>query len=131
MHEIIVEVHAARGDRDRARTYIAAITRRYRDELNADPPASISRPLERATRSAAEPLLRLDVQARALLDIANIRFKAGDFTGAREIALRAARRAADSGDRALEARALIRGSTAYTAARVGTPREGTSLLPRA
>src|SRR5919204_2974940 len=94
LHELIVEIHAGRGDRERARTYIAAITRRYRDELNADPPASISRPLERAPRSAAEPLLRLDVQARALLDIANVRLQAADFASARDIALRAARQAA-------------------------------------
>ena len=131
LHELIVEIHVARGDRERARSYLASIQRRYREELAIDAPVSIARPLDRATRSTAEPLLRLDVQARALLDIANIRFKAGDFTGAREIALRAARRAAERGDRALEARALIRGSTAYTAAGVGTAREWTSLLQRA
>src|SRR5919201_3127669 len=131
MHEIIVEVHAARGDRDRARTYIAAITRRYRDELDADPPASISRPLERAPRSPAEPLLRLDVQARALLDIAKVRMQAADFASARDIALRAARQAAESGDRALEARALIVGSKTYTAGCLGTAREWISALQRA
>ncbi len=131
LHELVVEIHAARGDRERARTYIAGLERRYRDELNMDPPASISRPLERAPRSAAEPLLRLDVQARALLDTAQIRFWAGSFESARDISLRAARQAAESGDRALEARALILGSTTYTEGGLGSAREWTGLLQRA
>src|SRR5438093_3550715 len=131
LHELIVEIHAARGDRERARTYVAGLTRRYRDELAIEPPASISRPLERAPRSAAEPLLRLDVQARALLDIAKVRFWAGDSASARDIALRAARQAGESGDRALEARALILGSTTYTGGGLGTAREWTSHLQRA
>src|SRR5436309_980296 len=66
LHELIVEIHTARGDRERARTYVAGLARRYRDELAMEPPASISRPLDRPARTAAEPLLRLDVQARAL-----------------------------------------------------------------
>jgi DNA-binding SARP family transcriptional activator/predicted negative regulator of RcsB-dependent stress response len=131
LHELIVEIHTARGDRDRARTYIAGLGRRYRDELSIEPPASISRPLERPARTAAEPLLRLDVQARSLFDIANVRFWAGDSSSARDIALRAARQAGESGDRALEARALILGSTTYTGGGLGTPREWTSHLQRA
>src|SRR5207245_8352418 len=131
LHELVVEIHTARGDRDRARTYVASLARRYREELAMEPPASISRPLERAARSAAEPLLRLDVQARALLDIARVRFWAGDFDSARDIALRAARQAGESGDRALEARALILGSTTYTGGGLGTAREWTSHLQRA
>src|SRR2546423_1816829 len=131
LHELIVEIHTARGDRDRARTYVAGLARRYRDELAIEPPSSISRPLERPARSAAEPLLHLDVQARALLDIARVRFGAGDFASARDIALRAARQAGESGDRALEARALILGSTSYTGGGLGTAREWTSHLQRA
>src|SRR5438309_4222613 len=131
LHELVVEIHTARGDRDRARTYVASLARRYREELAMEPPASISRPLERPARSAAEPLLRLDVQARALLDIARVGFSAGDFDSARDIALRAARQAAESGDRALEARALILGSSTYTSGGLGTAREWTSLLQRA
>lgn len=131
LHELIVEIHTARGDRDRARTYVAGLARRYREELAMDPPASISRPLERPARAAAAPLLRLDVQARALLEIAKVRFWAGDFASARDIALRTARQAGESGDRALEARALILGSTTYTAGGLGTAREWTSHLQRA
>jgi len=131
LHELIVEIHTARGDRERARTYVAGLARRYRDELAIEPPASISRPLDRPARTAAEPLLRLDVQARALLDIAKVRFWAGDSASARDIALRAARQAGESGDRALEARALILGSTTYTGGGLGTAREWTSHLQRA
>src|SRR4029077_15976249 len=131
LHELVVEIHTARGDRDRARTYVAGLARRYRDELSIEPPASISRPLDRPARSAAEPLLHLDVQARALLDIAKVRFEAGEFASARDIALRAARQAAESGDRALEARALILGSTTYTGGGLGTAREWASHLQRA
>src|SRR5882762_8688067 len=90
LHELIVEIHTARGDRERARTYVAGLTRRYRDELSIEPPASISRPLDRPARTAAEPLLRLDVQARALLDIAKVRFWAADFASARHRAARGA-----------------------------------------
>jgi DNA-binding SARP family transcriptional activator/predicted negative regulator of RcsB-dependent stress response len=131
LHELIVEIHTARGDRERARTYIAGLARRYREELAIEPPSSISRPLERPARSAAEPLLRLDVQARALLDIAKVRYWAADFASARDIALRAARQAAESGDRALEARALILGSTTFTGGGLGTAREWTGHLQRA
>ena len=131
LHELIVEIHTARGDRERARTYVAGLARRYRDELSIEPPPSISRPLERAPRTAAEPLLRLDVQARALLDIAKVRFWAGDSASARDIALRAARQAGETGDRALEARALILGSTTFTGGGLGTAREWTSHLQRA
>ena len=131
LHELVVEIHSTRGDRERARTYVAGLARRYRDELSIEPPASISRPLDRPARSAAEPLLHLDVQARALLDIAKVRFEAGEFASARDIALRAARQAAESGDRALEARALILGSTTYTGGGLGTAREWTSHLQRA
>ena len=71
------------------------------------------------------------MQARALLDIARVRFWAGDFASARDIALRTARQAGESGDRALEARALILGSTTYTGGGLGTAREWTSHLQRA
>jgi len=131
LHELVVEIHTARGDRERARTYVAGLVRRYRDELAIEPPSSISRPLDRPPRSAAEPLLRLDVQARALLDIAKVRFWAGDSASARDIALRAARQAGESGDRALEARALILGAGTYTGGGLGTAREWTSHLQRA
>jgi DNA-binding SARP family transcriptional activator len=131
LHELIVEIHTTRGDRERARTYVAGLARRYRDELAIDPPTSISRPLDRPPRSAAEPLLRLDVQARALLDIARVRFRAGDSASARDIALRAAQQAGETGDRALEARALILGSATYTGGGLGTAREWASHLQRA
>src|SRR5438067_2808560 len=131
LHELIVEIHTARGDRERARTHVAGLVRRYRDELAIEPPASISRPLDRPPRTAAEPLLRLDVQARALLDIAKVRFWAGDSASARDIALRAARQAGESGDRALEARALILGAGTYTGGGLGTAREWMSHLQRA
>ncbi|HEV8536743.1 MAG TPA: tetratricopeptide repeat protein [Candidatus Limnocylindria bacterium] len=131
LHELIVEIHAERGEREHARDYLARVTRRYREELSIEPPPSIARALERAPRSAAEPLLRLDVQARALLDIARVRFLAGDFESARDISLRAARQAGESGDRALEARALIVGSTTYTEGGLGTAREWLSHLQRA
>src|SRR2546422_658107 len=83
------------------------------------------------TATAAAQLLRLDCQALALLDIAKVRFWAGDSASARDIALRAARQAGESGDRALEARALILGSTTYTGGGLGTAREWTSHLQRA
>src|SRR5438445_8143791 len=124
LHELIVEIHTARGDRERARTYVAGLARRYREELSIEPPAPISRPHDRPARTAAEPLLRLDVQARALLDIAKVRFWAGDSASAREIALRAARQAGDSGERGLRTRAVNLLSTPYTGGGLGPAREG-------
>jgi DNA-binding SARP family transcriptional activator len=131
LHELVVQIYVMKGDAARARAYVTQVSRRYRDELQIEAPAAISRPLERPSRSSAEPLLRLDVQARALLDTAKIRFKAADYAGARDIAMRAARQAAVSGDRALEARALTLGSSTYTAGGVGTAREWISLLQHA
>src|SRR5207253_56102 len=59
LHELIVEIHTARGDRERARTYVAGLARRYRDELAIEPPASISRPRDRRPdRDRARPDLR-------------------------------------------------------------------------
>src|SRR5438132_6450965 len=64
LHELIVEIHAARGDRERARTYVAGLARRYREELAMEPQASISRPLVRPARSEAAPLHRPASHAR-------------------------------------------------------------------
>src|SRR2546428_8143178 len=67
LHELIVEIHTARGDRERARTYVAGLARRYRDELAIEPPASFSRLHDRSLWSSAVLLLRFVVQSRALL----------------------------------------------------------------
>lgn len=130
-HELIVEIHAARGDRTRAAEHVARATALFRNDLGIDLPKTVLRPLERPTPKMGAPLLLIDVQARALLETAQARGTAGDYAGAREISIRAAREAAANGDTALEVRAILLGVRSFTAGGIGTAREWGGQLQRA
>jgi DNA-binding SARP family transcriptional activator len=130
LHELVVDVHVARGDMARARAYAAATTARYREEMDTDAPAGLARALEHAP-SPGRPLLTLDSQSRALLELADTRAAATDFVGAADLGQRVARDARASGDGALEARALVRVVNFMTNSARGTPREWLALLHRA
>jgi len=130
LHELIVDIHVARGDVARARSYVEVATARYRDELGAEPPAGVLRALGRQ-RAPAGPLLSLDTRARALLEMAEARSVGSDWSGASDLATRAARDAAASGDGALEARALVAAVNYMTLSTRGTPREWLAMLHRA
>lgn len=130
LHELIVDIHVARGDGARARSYVDATTTRYLRELGTEPPVGLLRALERKSISA-RPLLSLDTQARALLEHANSRSIGSDWRGAADLALRAAQNAAASGDGALESRALVASVNYMTLSGRGSPREWLALLHRA
>jgi DNA-binding SARP family transcriptional activator len=130
LHELIVDIHVARGDGARARSYVDLTTARYLRELGTEPPAGLLRALER-TPTSARPLLSLDTQARALLELANSRSVGSDWDGAADLALRAAKNASTSGDGALESRALVAAVNYMTLCTRGSPREWLAMLHRA
>lgn len=108
LHELVVECHRARGDMDRARRYIERTEELYRRELGARAPVGLRRALERPAPEDGVPLLRIDLEARALLDAARARAVAGAFDDTlRDMTMRAINGAAASGDRALEVRAIV------------------------
>ncbi len=130
MHELVVDVHVARGDLARARAYVDATTARYRADLGVAAPAGLARALERS-RTTTDQRLSPDTQARALLELADARAAGTGFNEATDLALRAAQAAAASDDRALEARALVAAVNYMTLCARGTPREWLALLHRA
>jgi DNA-binding SARP family transcriptional activator len=129
MHELVVDIHVARGDLARARSYVEATAARYRADLDVDAPAGLARALERSRASSDR--LRPDTQARALLELADARAAGTGFNEATDLALRAAQAAAASGDAALEASALVLVVNYMTLCARGTPREWLALLHRA
>ena len=129
MHELAVEVHLSRGGRVAAERYIAAVRKTYRAELDIEAPSSIQRPLER--RSQSDVAVPPDVTAQALLGIATARLENGEYPSAEDAARRAASTAAASGDRSLEARALVTLGYVLVHAVRGRDRESVGLLTRA
>ncbi len=107
LHELVVECYAQRGDMAYAARYVDATTDLYRRELGAAAPKGLRRALGRTRTAATVPLLRLDLQARALLATAMARSAAGAWDDARDVTTRAIDAAAASGDRALEARGIL------------------------
>lgn len=131
LHELAVEIHVARGDRGGAEAWLRHAAGIYRNELAEALPETVRRPLDRTPPAPAQPLIRLDVTARALLDSAQARFDAGDYRGGVELARRAGADAATSGDRVLEARALIALAGILIHSLRGHDREAVGLLRRA
>lgn len=131
LHELIVDIHVARGDRASAEDHVARVTSLYREELGTDVPETIRRPFDRPPPPAGGPLVRLDIAARTLLDTAVRRLDAGDYDGALDTARRAAADAVSSGDKSLEARALLVLAGALIHSLRGHDRESLGLLARA
>lgn len=131
LHELAVEIHVATGDRAGAEAWLRHAAGVYRSELDEDLPETVRRPLDRAPPTLGRPLIRLDVAARALLGSAQARFDAGDYRGGVELARRAAADAAASGDRVLEARALIALAGILIHSLRGRDQEAVGLLRRA
>jgi DNA-binding SARP family transcriptional activator len=131
VHELIVDIHVGRGDRTAAEEHIARVARLYRDELATEAPGTIRRPLDRPPPPSGGPLVRLDIAARTLLDAAVRKLDAGDYDGALDSARRAAADAVSSGDKALEARALLVLAGALIHSLRGHDRESLGLLAHA
>lgn len=131
LHELVVECHLARGDVTRATEYMTAIERRYRHELDAPAPPRLRRALERPDAGIARPLLRLDIEARVLLDTAAARAAAGAWDDARDMTTRAINAAAATGDGALEVRGIVSFLNIRTCQLGGGRAEWDPLLQRA
>jgi len=136
VHELIVDCHVRQGDRSGARAYVERVRKLYRAELGEDAPATISRPLERASaprgRAGSERPSSLTlpgaVEARVLLDLARVRLEAGDYDSAVGLGRRAAIDATGSGDGSLEARATVDLATTLARTIRGRDREAETLL---
>ncbi|HET8567355.1 MAG TPA: tetratricopeptide repeat protein [Candidatus Limnocylindria bacterium] len=129
-HELAVDIYVARGDRAAARRYIDSVERTYRAELGTAAPETVRRPLERPTPSAGARVPP-SVSAKALLDVATARLDAGDYVAAEDAARRATSEAAASGERPLEARALVTLGGVLVHSVRGRDREAVGLLGRA
>ena len=131
LHELVVECHLARGDLNAAMRYVEATETLYRRELGTQGPPRLRRALERRRTDASVPLLRLDLEARALLEAASARSAAGAWDDAREITARAIDAAAASGDGVLEARGILSFLNIATCRMSRGPSEWNPLLQRA
>ena len=131
LHELVVECHVERGDVEAATRYVELTEALYQRELGAPAPARLRRVLQRKRSDASLPLLRLDLEARALLEIADARCAAGAWDDARDVTTRAIDAAAASGDRALEARGILSFLNIATCRMSRGPAEWNPLLQRA
>lgn len=132
LHEVIVECHLARGDRERAATYVAATEQLYRGDLGLAAPARLRAAIERPSAMVPQhPEVRPDVEARALMDIATSRLAAGAWSEARDITVRAISAAAANGDRHGEVRGIISFLNVRTCQLGGGRHEWDPMLQRA
>lgn len=131
LHALVVHIHLDRGDAVRARGYADDVARRYRDELDSPPPASLAAALGRVRVASTPHASVTAIQLQTLLDTAHARTSGGDYAHGFEMAQRAAFQAAASGERALEMQALIHATNYMTNAQQGGPREWNALLQRA
>lgn len=131
LHELVVECHVERGDTEAATRYVEATEALYQRELGAPVPVRVRRALRRKRSDPSLPLLRLDLEARALLQIADARCAAGAWDDARDVTARAIDAAATSGDRALEARGILSFLNIATCRMSRGPAEWNPLLQRA
>jgi len=131
LHELAVDIHVTRGATTLAEQYIANVERRYRAELGIAAPLTLRRPLGRSRSAVDISAVNAQDVARALLEAAEARLGAGDYAAAEESARRAATQAAATGERALEAHALVVLATVLIHGVRGRDREAVGLLTRA
>ena len=130
-HELAVDIRVASGQRLGAIAYLEAVDRLYRRELGVPAPEQLRRSLDAPIPAAANPLVNLDVSARALLGAARARFDAGDYESAIDAARRASADAAASGLGRLEAEACTLLATILIHSVRGRDQEAVGLLSRA
>lgn len=130
-HELAIDIHLTRGDRRAAESHIERVTSLYRAELGAEPPARLRRPIQRADHPEANPLIDHETSARAMFDVAQSRLTAGDYEGALDAARRASASGAASGNRLLEAQALMVLAESLIHGRRGQDQDAVGLLHRA
>jgi DNA-binding SARP family transcriptional activator len=131
LHQLAVETHVARGDGDSATAHIERVRKLYSEELGVEPSPSLTRALERSATPSSGPSISHDVSAATLIDVARARLDAAEFDSALGAARRAASMAAASGDKELEARALMTLAGALIHTIHGRDHESFGLLGRA
>jgi DNA-binding SARP family transcriptional activator len=131
LHELAVDIHVNRADLPAARAYVDAVDRRYRAEMGQPAPATLRRPLERSATVTSHAHVSPTVTAKALLETAQARLAAGEYDAAVDAARRAATESAATGDRGLEARALVTLGTVLIHSVRGHDREAIGLMTRA
>ncbi|HEX2178766.1 MAG TPA: hypothetical protein VHL54_04490 [Actinomycetota bacterium] len=106
LHELAVDVHLQQS-RPAAEEYVNLVRRMYEQELGAKLPESILRPLTSRASSPGAPRLDAQTSAQTLMKVVEARLEANEYERAMEVARRAAATAEESGDRRLQARALL------------------------
>ena len=127
-HELAIRIETERGATGSAAARLAAAERRYRSDLDIEPPASLRRPLG---RPSGQSIVSHHATARALFDAARARLDAGEYQAAIDAAQRAASAAAASGDERLEAESLVVLAGVLIHSVRGHDREAVGLLDRA
>jgi tetratricopeptide (TPR) repeat protein len=130
MHELAVDIHLQQG-RSAADGYVDRVKRLYEQELGADLPASILRPLTRVASSPGAPRLDAQTSAQTLMKVVEARLEANEYERAMEVARRAAAAAEESGDRRLQARALLTLGRTLIHSLPGRDQESLGVLSRA
>lgn len=130
MHELAVDIHVQQS-RSAAERYVDRVKRLYEQELGADLPASVLRPLTSVASSPGAPRLDAQTSAQTLMKVVEARLGANEYERAMEVARRAAAAAEESGDRRLQARALLTLGRTLIHSLPGRDRESLGVLSRA
>lgn len=130
MHELAVGIHLQQS-RAGAEGYVERVKRLYAEELGVDLPASILRPLTSAASSPGAPRIDAQTTAQTLMKVVEARLEANEYERALEVANRAAAAAEESGDRRLQARALLTLGRTLIHSLPGRDQESLGVLSRA
>jgi DNA-binding SARP family transcriptional activator len=130
MHELAVDIHL-HNSRAAAEAYVGRVRRLYQQELGAGLPQSILRPFSAPGSSRAAPRLDAQTSAQTLMKVVEARLEANEYERAMEVARRAASAAEESGDRRLQARALLTLGRTLIHSLPGRDRESLGVLSRA
>lgn len=130
MHELAVGIHLQQS-RAAALEYVDRVGRLYEQELGAGLPESILRPLTSVALSPGAPRLDAQMTAQTLMKVVEARLEANEYERALEVAQRAAVAAEESGDRRLQARALLTLGRTLIHSLPGRDQESLGVLSRA
>jgi DNA-binding SARP family transcriptional activator len=130
MHELAVDIHLQQS-RPSAEGYLDRVRKLYSQELGADLPESILRPLTSMASAPGAPRLDAQTSAQTLMKVVEARLEANEYERAMEVARRAATAAEESGDRRLQARALLTLGRTLIHSLPGRDQESLGVLTRA
>ena len=128
-HALLIRAHVAAGDEVHARRYLSTTLARFRRELGVEPSATLVRAAERTTGALSGAASRGSrATAESLIAAGDAAIAAGAIEAGLATLRRAVADAQESGDRALEARALVALGTAYIHGGRGRDGEGATAL---